>query len=237
MIPQACIRWGALALVFGLVFAPLSTRAAEVAADKLPAARIVEETRAELTKKGCVEQALTQDRIMVDVPPGKPYRVAARDRLTDTIHFCSIEDAATLTVVPGAVAASSLTGAVIEGTIEWLKWQTGSALQFKVADTLLGGKLSDLQKFAGSVGDSAESFVVEKAATAIANIITEVGTWVFDMAMQLVIFALTPSTFITNALVTRGWPLIQGIANVGFLVALLFIAFSTTLNLEIGGGR
>ena len=42
--------------------------------------------------------------------------------------------------------------------------------------------------------------------------------------------------FITNSYVQTGWPFVQGIANLGFIFALLFIAFATTLQIDLGGG-
>ncbi len=41
--------------------------------------------------------------------------------------------------------------------------------------------------------------------------------------------------FVTSNLVQEAWPFVQGIANLGFIIALLFIAFATTLRLDSVG--
>ncbi len=230
--PRIRHRVAAILFIVALIIPNYAT-AVQIDAEQLPPARVVKETRADLTQRGCLEQTITQNTSTLNVPPGKPYRVAARDRLPNTLHFCSIESAASLTVVAGETA-----GAISNAVYEGLLWNTGTIGQtLSWGDYLTGGyfKNAVIGTKNSAVWD-ATTGVVSSGTTAIVNIVTEVGSWVFDMALQLVIFALTPSTFITNPMVAKGWPLIQGVANIGFFIALLFIAFSTTLNLEIGGG-
>ncbi len=70
----------------------------------------------------------------------------------------------------------------------------------------------------------------------IISIAAKVGVWLVRIAGALLGTLLAASRFITNPLVTSGWPFIQGIANLGFIIALLFIAATTTLRIEVGGG-
>lgn len=67
--------------------------------------------------------------------------------------------------------------------------------------------------------------------------------WMFAVIMNFGIFLLRWSAwlmglmlgqgvFINNELVKEAWPFVQGIANLGFIVALLYIAFATTLRLQ-----
>lgn len=226
---------GQLMLVLlALILAPSQAQAVPVPVDKLPPARIVAETRADLAQRDCSEQSYDSALPVVDAPPGKPYRVQARDATVGTLHYCSAAAAGTLTIVSGATAGV-LEGieAIREGAIDALMWSMDPNAY--AIDLLTGGVTKDLRYFVGRIAkDPLSSPAI--ITTAAANAITDVGTWVFDVAFNLVMFSLTPSTFITNPLVAKGWPVVQGIANVGFLVALLFIAFTTTLNLDVGGG-
>lgn len=60
--------------------------------------------------------------------------------------------------------------------------------------------------------------------------------WIVNFAMYLIaeLFMplITQGTFIQNDIVKAGWPFVQGIANLGFIFALLYIALATTLRLE-----
>lgn len=64
-----------------------------------------------------------------------------------------------------------------------------------------------------------------------------VALWIIWLASSLLVPLLSVGSFITNPMVTSGWPFVQGIANLGFMLALLFIAFATTLRLESGNVR
>lgn len=60
--------------------------------------------------------------------------------------------------------------------------------------------------------------------------------WVVGLAMYLVselfVPLLTEGVFIRSPIVQEGWPFVQGIANLGFIFALLYIALATTLRME-----
>lgn len=71
---------------------------------------------------------------------------------------------------------------------------------------------------------------------ALFTLLASIGTWIIKLGAILLAPLLGVRSFITNDMVRTGWPFLQGIANLGFIVALLYIAFATTLRLDIGGG-
>ena len=66
----------------------------------------------------------------------------------------------------------------------------------------------------------------------IFTVIDMLGTMLIGWAGKLLITILGQGTFIQNDLVKQAWPFVQGIANLGFIFALLYIALATTLRLE-----
>lgn len=68
-------------------------------------------------------------------------------------------------------------------------------------------------------------------------IIAKVGGWLVWLASLVLVPMLTWSTFVRDPLVTSGWTFLQGMANLGFIFALLFIAVATTLQLDIGSPK
>ncbi|MBI1834159.1 MAG: hypothetical protein HYR90_05040 [Candidatus Andersenbacteria bacterium] len=66
--------------------------------------------------------------------------------------------------------------------------------------------------------------------------VAEIGLWLLQLASKLLFPVLTAGAFITNDIVQKGWPFIQGLANLGFILALLAIAALTVLRIDVGGG-
>ncbi|MDP3997215.1 MAG: hypothetical protein Q8P73_01810 [bacterium] len=69
----------------------------------------------------------------------------------------------------------------------------------------------------------------------LANILAGIGLWVLYVCSQLFGLLLGANKFVTHSFVATGWPFVQGVANLGFILALLFIAFATTLRIETFG--
>lgn len=67
-------------------------------------------------------------------------------------------------------------------------------------------------------------------------IYASIGLFFLDLAMNLLVAILGARQFITHPMVRQGWPFLLGIANLGFLLAVLFIAALTVLRIDIGGG-
>ena len=74
--------------------------------------------------------------------------------------------------------------------------------------------------------------LVIQILNAILAITGNLGLWLLSVAGKFMMFFLSQGSFITHPFVRMGWPFLQGIANIGFLLALLFIAAGTTLQLE-----
>ena len=68
------------------------------------------------------------------------------------------------------------------------------------------------------------------------NLFVQLGAFLINIVGSFVGALLGAGQFITNELVRIGWPFVQGIANLGFIIALLAIAALTTLRIDIGGG-
>lgn len=67
-------------------------------------------------------------------------------------------------------------------------------------------------------------------------ILANVGLWLVALASEIAAPLIQVSKFRTHPFVQLGWPFVQGIANLGFILALLFIAGATVLRLDIQGG-
>lgn len=76
-----------------------------------------------------------------------------------------------------------------------------------------------------------------KALMYLVYLVALVGAWVLALVLKLFSILLTANKFITHPFVVTGWPFVQGIANLGFIIALLFIAFATSLRLESFSAR
>lgn len=63
-------------------------------------------------------------------------------------------------------------------------------------------------------------------------IVGNVGIIFLGLASHFLGFFLSENRFTTHPLVASGWPFLQGIANLGFVLGLLFIAGATALQLE-----
>ncbi|MEO6077213.1 MAG: hypothetical protein ABIP54_00310, partial [Candidatus Andersenbacteria bacterium] len=57
-------------------------------------------------------------------------------------------------------------------------------------------------------------------------------SWLLTWFGSMLTSMIGQGQFISSSLVQGAWPFVQGIANLGFIIALLYIAFATTLRLE-----
>lgn len=79
-----------------------------------------------------------------------------------------------------------------------------------------------------------ESWVIWVFNLAI-TIIAQLAIWLLWFGAKLLGFLISLGSFINHPFVRAGWPFFQGLANLGFMIALVFIALTTTLNIQIGG--
>ncbi|MCE9643237.1 MAG: hypothetical protein K8Q97_02800 [Candidatus Andersenbacteria bacterium] len=66
----------------------------------------------------------------------------------------------------------------------------------------------------------------------ILSLINWLASFILEFLGNLVITMVGQGQYISSNLVQATWPFVQGLANLGFIVALLYIAFATTLRLE-----
>lgn len=64
------------------------------------------------------------------------------------------------------------------------------------------------------------------------SILDSIAKWLLKIFGQMIVTMIGQGRFITNDIVKESWPFVQGIANLGFIFALLYIALATTLRLE-----
>lgn len=99
-------------------------------------------------------------------------------------------------------------------------------------------KIAPTDVYAGA-RNPVPSLAGRAAITAINGILylfSVIGVWLLSITSYFMGLLLGARKFITHPMVDVGWPFVQGVANLGFILALLYIAFATTLRLDIGGG-
>lgn len=98
----------------------------------------------------------------------------------------------------------------------------------KIAEWLPGGK------FAAEKGKAFGNWGTDKIREVALYVLLEVTAgivYVLYLLSLMIDPLLIGGSFLTNPLVQGGWPFVLGIANLGFVLALLFIAASTILGL------
>ncbi len=84
-------------------------------------------------------------------------------------------------------------------------------------------------------GESSPNTIVKLIVSIITLLLAgldSIATIILNWSGKLLITMLGQGTFIQNDLVKQAWPFVQGIANLGFIFSLLYIALATTLRLE-----
>jgi hypothetical protein len=80
---------------------------------------------------------------------------------------------------------------------------------------------------------------IQKTGILIINfllgILDILSEFLLDFFGKLVLSMIKQSSFINHTIVKNGWPFIQGVANLGFIFVLLYIALATTLRMESVG--
>lgn len=71
--------------------------------------------------------------------------------------------------------------------------------------------------------------------SAILKLVNAVVGWARDFLGKMIVTIIAQGLFINNNIVKDAWPFIQGIANLGFIFVLLYIALATTLRMESVG--
>lgn len=74
--------------------------------------------------------------------------------------------------------------------------------------------------------------LVEEVVYWSAYWLATLGNYLLHKVAWIVGLLLGARKFMTNPLVERGWPFVQGVANLGFILALIFIAITVVLRLD-----
>lgn len=69
-------------------------------------------------------------------------------------------------------------------------------------------------------------------ASSILATINYFAKWILGFFGEALMMLIRQGTFINHSIVKEAWPFIQGIANLGFIFVLLYIALATTLRME-----
>ncbi len=225
-------------LIAGFTFVfPFNAAAANVSILDLPEPILTQYNQQQLEQIGC--EVVQSSGENISVPRKKPYYVATqRESLSSGYTFCSKEAYSTIFQAnKGRVAGCSigeyisagglsLTGCgLIDAYESWNDLEDGDGAidsAVGVADHALGVSA----KFKATV-----IYYYSAIITVFANIalfFTKIFTYFIS-------YFLGQGSFITHPFVARGWIVIQGLTNLGFILALLFIAGSTILKMDIAG--
>lgn len=71
--------------------------------------------------------------------------------------------------------------------------------------------------------------IIAKVLTWLIFVFALFGTWLLQITGAFLSIVISAKEFTTHPAVQNGWPFIQGIANFGYIIALLYIAFVTIL--------
>mgnify|MGYP007077389229 CR=1 FL=1 len=213
-------------LLLGLLW-PASGQAATIPAASVPGATLVAETTDSLEQLGCQPFSLAEGQPQVVAVPGMPFHVVSNSSPEE--HFwCSPATAGELTVVAGQVA----------GIRDLLIKDAQAQGLATCAFSPLVCSIMGIYNSAGTIKDAATTAIlaeVSRVVSWLASAAGALGILLIYAGTGLLGFLITQGGFVTNDAVRIGWPIIQGLANIGFVIALLYIAFATTLNLTISG--
>lgn len=141
---------------------------------------------------------------------------------------------------------------VQKGACKAVSVSTGGLVEIPSSDVLLSmgeGFVQGLGEGANNIYDCSRTAYEQVAGLAtgtvdfLLNIVLKyllfvlaamvsLGIWLLRLAAYILTLMLGQGSFVTNDLVREAWPFVQGLANLGFIFALLYIAFATTLRLQ-----
>lgn len=181
---------------------------ARLGIEQLPPLRVASETKETLLALGCRSEVFTAETSLVLISSEAPYPVVPADSQAAEIFFCSKE----------ALDQMDIQGQVLDW--DWVRFVKG-----------LGGTAKNV----GSGATVAGSALTKAASTVISylfDLLAQVANVILHLAAAGVVPLLKTGSFLTNPIVTTGWPIVLGIANLGFVLGLLFIAITTILRVS-----
>lgn len=238
-------RYLLLVGVLAVVVSPVPALAQSVTGN-LPIPLLVQETSEELVSRGC-EQFSAFD-------PVQREQVATLGWVSYVPSDANGED---LIACPIGIAVTKLTATSgqVAGIRDLVPTANASILPFVVnrftalpafIDSLTPGTpIEDLiNAFDNTIVDPYVARPIARVVTpiitapliAIFTFITGAGYKVIELLLAGITPMLRVGGFVDNDIVRTFWPLVLGLANLGFMIALLLIALFTALRLEVGGG-
>lgn len=185
---------------------------------------LVQETEAQLVTAGCERVKVADAKAMQAAGALDWQAVVSSDATGEALLFCppSVVGENGLPKGDGQVAGLTAYAAQNANPLDnsWDEW-----LQRAVRYMLPGaGLLAEI--------NDAVAFVFWLFFTFLAK----VAQWLIYTLSTYIEPLLSLSSFVNNEVVRKAWPVVLGVANMGFLLALVLIALLTTLRLEVGGG-
>lgn len=221
-------RWLALSLLTsmlaGLIPASVAwgQEEARITLDQLPPVLVVGETQTQLQAMGCVAREITAAHasflIPVDIPrPVLPSDISNSSR--PQLWFCS-----------QSVVQQLNTQGQVQGAWEVLQ-KIGEGIKL-TNPLILFDKALDLTVGKRSQCASTDPFSLFQCLVKWLIIWTAKTSNYLLHWMASGIAPLLTSGFIAHPFVRAAWPFVLGMANLGFVLALLFIALTTTLRIS-----
>lgn len=205
-------RFIALAVLFG--FLPQATQAQAILTkpiSELPTPTLVQENRAILLERGCVEVAGDTAAGTVAQPADKPVQLYPNDWTVGKYVFCPESVQSTVTIKEGKVKAFPII-------------------------LIFAGILITAYFLVPGVDDVVQS-VLFMVARYLLYWTAILGVVVVYHLSNVIDYLLVSDNFTTHSFVLTGWPFLQGIANLSFIIALLYIAVLTVLRMGSGVGK
>lgn len=233
---------------FVWVLRPQSASATEarVTASQLAPFTVVSETGQALTEAGCVPYTFSDANQPITVQIGNeiPQSVIASDGAHSggtTVWLCSREAVSRLTVqgqVAAVAQAQGLDQRIENADIPFVfdpsdAYQFGKFLGKNKEAVIEGGYQSFKLTTCMALGVLDPIGLMKCLAETVLVAADKVGSALVGLLFVGIKPLLVPG-FLTNPFVKAGWPFVLGIANLGFILALLFIAALTIL--WAGGG-
>lgn len=205
-------RFIAVAVLLG--FLPQATYAQAIVTkpiSELPKPTLVQENRAMLLERGCVEVVAEAAAQTVAQPADKPVLLYPNDWTVGKYVFCPEAVKNTVTVKEGKVKAFPIL-------------------------FILAGILITAYFFVPGVSDAVQSafFWIVRTLLYWGAVLGVLVVYYFSDIVDNLLIA---DNFTTSSFVRTGWPFLQGIANIGFIIALLYIAILTVLRMSSGLGK
>jgi hypothetical protein len=188
---------------------------------------LVREHESTLVAKGCMRIELTDTQTMKGAKAAGWLPMVPSDATGEALVACPPEVAATVSPLgEGEVKGVFVTLAVIAGAAwaidKTYTWATGE-------------EEGPVEKAVDAVGSAVGTGIAATLAL-IFELFAKAGNYISTMMAEYIPRLLIQDKYTSSEIVKTYWPVVLGIANMGFLLALVVIALFTTLRLDMGGG-